>query len=104
MSGWLRAVLLPLAARYLLTAKHRDGRPLDPVARFHLGNGARLERLDWLGDTSAKGMRQSHGVMVNYRYALPYIERNHEAYTNEGVVTVSPAVRAVAEQGLRHRP
>ncbi|HEU5316665.1 MAG TPA: malonyl-CoA decarboxylase family protein, partial [Chloroflexota bacterium] len=68
-----------------------------------LGNGARLERLNWLGDTSANGMRQSHGVMVNYRYALPHIERNHEAYTNEGIVVTSPAVRGLAEQAVPSR-
>ena len=91
----LREALLPVAAYYFLKAKNRAGRPVDPVARFHLGNGARLERLDWLGDTSRKGLRQSHGLMVNYLYALPDIERNHEAYSNDGVIAASPAVRAL---------
>jgi malonyl-CoA decarboxylase len=63
------------------------------VARFHLGNGARLERINWLGDKSAKGLRQSHGIMVNYLYDLKDIESNHEAYINEGVITASRAVR-----------
>ena len=57
-----------LAAHYFLIAKSADGRPVDPVARFHLGNGARLERINWLGDTSEKGLREAHGLMVNYRY------------------------------------
>ena len=91
----LEAPLMQLAAHYLVNAKARDGRPVDPVARFHLGNGARLERINWLGDTSVKGMRESHGFMVNYRYDLKEFERNHEAYANEGVVATSRAVRAL---------
>ena len=63
------------------------------MARFHLGNGARLERLNWLGDTSAKGLREAHGLMVNYLYDLRFIEANHEAFANEGTVVASDAVR-----------
>jgi len=88
-----RAELLPLAAAYFLTAKGPGGKPLDPVARFHLGNGARLERLNWLGDTSPKGLREAHGLMVNYLYDLRFIEANHEAFANEGTVVTSAAVR-----------
>jgi malonyl-CoA decarboxylase len=88
----VRAVLIPAAAAYFLRAKGPNGRPLDPVARFHLGNGARLERLDFLGDVSSKGLRQSHGLMVNYLYDLDTIERHHEAYADFGTVTASPAV------------
>jgi malonyl-CoA decarboxylase len=91
----LQKVLMPIAAYYFLKAKNGAGRPLDPVARFHLGNGARLERLDWLGDISEKAMRQSHGLMVNYLYALADIERNHEAYSNDGVVSASTVVRGL---------
>ena len=89
----LEAPLSMLAAHYLVMAKTSDGRPVDPVARFHLGNGARLERINWLADTSGKGLKDSHGVMVNYRYDLKEFERNHEAYANEGVVATSRAVR-----------
>jgi hypothetical protein len=85
--------LLPLAAHYFLRAKSADGLPVDPVARFHLGNGARLERLNWLGDVSEKGLREAHGLMVNYRYDLAEIERNHEAYENDGTVAAARAVR-----------
>jgi malonyl-CoA decarboxylase len=92
-----RAQLLPLAAEYFLAAKGPGGKPVDPVARFHLGNGARLERLNWLGDTSAKGLREAHGLMVNYLYDLRFIEANHEAFANEGAVVASDSVR-------RHRP
>ena len=69
------SVLEPLAAHYFLRARNPKGRVIDPVARFHLGNGARLERIDWLGDLSAKGMRESAGIMVNYLYRLDDIER-----------------------------
>ena len=62
------------------------------MARFHLGNGARLERINWLGDTSAKGLREAHGLMVNYRYELRDIEKNHEAYENDGTVAASKQV------------
>jgi malonyl-CoA decarboxylase len=95
----LERVLMPIAAHYFLQAKDGTGRPADPVARFHLGNGARLERLNWLADTSEKAMRQSHGIMVNYLYSLPDIERNHEAYSNRGMVAASRAVRALLESG-----
>jgi malonyl-CoA decarboxylase len=91
----LRPLLLRLAAHYFLRAKLENGRPADPVARFHLGNGARLERIDWLGDTSAKGLREAHGLMCNYRYELRDIEKNHEAYENEAVVAASRQVLAL---------
>src|SRR5436853_3966112 len=89
----LRSLLEPLAAHYFLKARTAKGRLIDSVARFHLGNGARLERIDWLGDLSAKGMRESAGIMVNYLYRLDDIEKNHEAYANEGVVVASSAVK-----------
>jgi malonyl-CoA decarboxylase len=91
----LQDAVLAQAAQYFLGAKSADGRPVDPVARFHLGNGARLERINWLADTSEKGLRAAHGVMVNYRYDLKEIERNHEAYVNEGTVAVSRAVKGL---------
>jgi malonyl-CoA decarboxylase len=89
----LRPALLGLGAAYFLQAKTASGRPLDPVARFHLGNGARLERLNWPGDTSAKGLREAAGLMVNYLYDLRQIEANHEAFANDGVVAAADAVR-----------
>jgi malonyl-CoA decarboxylase len=91
----LRPVTLAAAAHYFLAAKNVQGRPVDPVARFHLGNGARLERINWLGDTSPKGMREAHGLMVNYRYDLKDIERNHEAFANAGAVAASKPVRSL---------
>ena len=63
------------------------------MARFHLGNGARLERLDWLGDVSPKGLATGAGFMVNYLYDLDAIERNHEAFANAGEIVASAALR-----------
>ena len=70
-----------------------DKRPLDPVARFHLGNGARLERVNWLADTSPRGIKQSAGLMVNYLYKLDEIEDNHEAFEREGRIVIADAVK-----------
>lgn len=92
----LRRVLEPLAAQYFLKAKNESGRPIDQVARFHLGNGARLERINWLGDRSAKGVRESATIMVNYLYDLDEIERNHEAYANKGEIAAAAGVRKLA--------
>ncbi|HTA99670.1 MAG TPA: malonyl-CoA decarboxylase [Bradyrhizobium sp.] len=93
LEAQLRAVLEPLAAYYFLKARTPKGRLIDSVARFHLGNGARLERIDWMGDLSPKGLRESAGIMVNYLYRLEDIEKNHEAYANDGEVVASGAVR-----------
>jgi malonyl-CoA decarboxylase len=96
--GWqadplpLKEPLLRAVAWYFLNAKTRNGAPLDAVARFHLGNGARLERINWLADTSERGLAQSHGVMVNYLYELDDIEKNHEAYAQQRTVVASNAV------------
>ena len=89
----VRKAMMPAAASYFLKAKTPRGKPIDAVARFHLGNGARLERLNFLGDGSRKGLKQSHGLMVNYLYDLDYIERNHEDFAETGEVVASPYVR-----------
>jgi malonyl-CoA decarboxylase len=89
--------LLPLAAYYLLHAKQRQ-EPLDPVARFHLKNGARLERINWLGDTSAPGLERSAGLTANYVYKLPDVERNHEFYVREHKVRASREIEALAKR------
>ncbi|MBS0521101.1 MAG: malonyl-CoA decarboxylase family protein [Proteobacteria bacterium] len=91
----LRPILMRLAARYLTSTDER-GRALDRVAHFHLGNGAVIERINWLGDTSANGLKQSYGLMVNYRYKLGDVDSNHEAYAN-GRVVASREVRALAK-------
>ncbi len=88
----LESPLMRLCARYLVEER-REGRPLDPVARFHLGNGASIVSLNWGADLSPKGIRQSAGIMVNYGYRQDDIEKNHEAYRGKGEVKTSPAVR-----------
>ena len=85
-----RAELLAWAARYL-GKELQDGKPLDPVARFHLGNGARVERLNWGGDPSPKGLKQSFGLMVNYLYDLKRLDK-HRALLARGEIPVSGAV------------
>jgi malonyl-CoA decarboxylase len=95
----LQRQLIRLCAQYLLHAKHgRD--PLDPVARFHLGNGARLERLNWMGDTSRSGMRRSAGLMVNYVYRLDEVERNHEAFARDGRIAAARRFEILAKESL----
>ena len=89
----IRPALMQAAAAYFLDAKTPAGLPLDSVARFHLRNGARLERIDFLADLSPRALRQSHGLMVNYVYDLKQIEANHEAFAAEGRFIVAPAVR-----------
>jgi malonyl-CoA decarboxylase len=93
--GELRPVLGALAAYYFLVARTKRGRPVDPVARFHLGNGARLERINLMADLSPKALAQSAGIMVNYQYVLADIEKNHEAYAEAGDVVASTAVKRV---------
>lgn len=108
----LRPILMRLCAGYLTQAKapaRRSGddgaapraapRALDPVAHFHLSNGARMERLNWMADVSEKGLKQSCGLMINYRYKLGEIDANHEAYRGEGRVTLSSAMKALAKGG-----
>ncbi len=90
-----------LAAMYFFNEKNDNGRPIDPVARFHLGNGARLERINWPADMSQRGLQQAHGLMVNYLYVLNDIEKNHEAYANNGTIAASRAVRALVRARAR---
>jgi malonyl-CoA decarboxylase len=89
----LKEPLLRAAAWYFLRAKNKRGVPADAVARFHLGNGARLERINWLGDTSERAMQQAHGFMVNYQYDLDDIEKNHEAFAENRTVVASGTVQ-----------
>ena len=90
-STQLKSELLALCARYLRHAQ-RGREPLDAVARFHLGNGARLERLNWLGDRSAAGLRRSAGITANYLYDLTSVDANHAAYHTSYAVIVAPQV------------
>ena len=96
--------MLRAAAYYFLRARGKRGRPVDAVARFHLGNGARLEQINFLGDTSEKGLAQSYGLMVNYLYDLDYIEKNHEGYVSGGAVAASNAVSRLLRPQLELVP
>jgi malonyl-CoA decarboxylase len=93
MAARLQDPLMRAAAWYFLRARNGRGLPVDAVARFHLGNGARLERINWLADTSERAMSQGHGLMVNYQYDLDDIEKNHEAYAESRTVVASSAVQ-----------
>ncbi|WP_227815846.1 malonyl-CoA decarboxylase [Nitrogeniibacter aestuarii] len=97
MPDALQPALSRVAARYLVSGRGRGDLPFDPVARFHLGNGARIERLNWMGDTSSKGIKQSFGLMVNYLYDPDTIEANVEAFVTEGSVATSNAIRKLAK-------
>jgi malonyl-CoA decarboxylase len=99
LDAQMRRRLLPLCAHYLVHEK-RGKEPLDSVARFHLKNGARLDRINWLADTSPAGMQQSAGLMANYVYDVGDLERNHELYMRAGQVVCSRRVQALAKQGL----
>jgi malonyl-CoA decarboxylase len=89
----LKEPLLHAAATYFLAARNRNGGALDPVARFHLGNGARLQQLNPLADLSEKGLAQSHGLMVNYQYDIDDIEKNHEAYAENRAIVAANGIK-----------
>ena len=97
-------MLEPLAAHDVLPARSSTGRIIDSVARFHLGNGARLERINWLSDTSERAIAQGYGVMVNYLYDLDDIEKNHEAYAEGPTVVASNAVQRLLRPPLELVP
>jgi malonyl-CoA decarboxylase len=93
----LKPLLMYLCAFYLLNAK-RGHEPLDPVARFHLRNGARLERINWLGDRSEKGLRESAGLLVNYLYDRKAVARNHEVYANDHEIVHSSSIESLVKK------
>jgi malonyl-CoA decarboxylase len=88
----LKSVILDLCAHYLVNVK-KGKQAHDRVANFHLTNGARIERINWAADLSENGLEQSDGVMVNYLYDLPHIEKNHELYQSRGEIAISSSVR-----------
>ena len=97
----IREPLMRAAAWYYVRGRNRRGLPLDAVARFHLGNGARLERMNWPGDASSRALAQSYGLMVNYLYDPAYIERNHEAYAQQHAVVAASAVTRLVTAPVR---
>jgi len=94
----VRALLMRSAAQYLGQALDGD-KPMDGVARFHLGNGARVERINWAGDLSAKGHKQSYGLMVNYLYDLKRLDK-HRALLAQGKIPVSAGVQAMLDSAI----
>jgi malonyl-CoA decarboxylase len=97
----MRESFLRAAAWYYLRARNGRGLPVDAVARFHLGNGARLERLDWPADVSERALQQSYGLMVNYLYDLDYIEQNHEAYAQQHAVVAASSIGRLIRSPIR---
>jgi len=104
MTERLRDPVMRAAAWYLVRARGPRGLPVDGVARFHLGNGARLERINWLADVSDKALAQGCGLMVNYLYDLDDIEKNHEAYAEGRTVVASNAVQRLLRPPLELVP
>ncbi|KIN60523.1 putative decarboxylase [Sulfitobacter noctilucae] len=114
LTGWLRDKGLEwdttdpdsmrrLAAHYLLEGKTSKGAPYDPVARFHLGNGALVHKVHSDADTSDKGRSQSGGTMVNYLYDLEQVAQNHETFVTKGQIVASAEVTTLAEAALRSK-
>lgn len=97
----LESSMSELAARYFMIERRPDGQPLDPVARFHLGNGASLLQLNWAGDVSSKGLKQSGGLMVNYLYDLQQVEANHETYAQDREVIAHRSLKALADKAKK---
>ena len=93
--------LRQLVAYYLLNGKRPDGRPIDPVARFHLNNGALVHAIHDAADISAKGMQQSAGLMVNYLYDLPHLAENHEEFATDNKIIASSEVRNLATEAKK---
>ena len=90
-----KLLMTEACAHYLLNEKRKTF-PLDPVARFHLGNGATLARLNWNGDSSDRGQKQSYGIMVNYVYDMPKVEKNHEDFVNSGTISKTSTISKLA--------
>ena len=90
--------LLKQAIIYFLHSDREDGFPNDPVARFHLGNGARLERINLNADISLKGMHQSKGIMVNYLYEVNLLENNHELFFQTKEVQYSQRIKNLSKK------
>ncbi len=90
-----------MAAYYLLEAKRDGGAPRDPVARFHLGNGAQVHKVHAGADVSDKGMAQSSGVMVNYLYDLAKVSQNHERFATSGTISASSEIRSLSGSGKK---
>jgi malonyl-CoA decarboxylase len=98
----LKQRVLSLCAWYLLNAK-RNTEPMDTVARFHLRNGARMERINWMADPAPGGIRQSAGLMANYVYEPSDLQRNHQLYMRRGDICASRGVERLARQLVKNK-
>lgn len=99
----IKNAILSCGARYLLEARRGDGQPVDSVARFHLGNGARIEQLHWPADRSPKGWSRSFGLMVSYRYEPSELETNRLRYRKQGIVASTAAISRLAGHKTQRR-
>ncbi|CAO3645699.1 unnamed protein product [Cunninghamella blakesleeana] len=102
----LKAKLLEFCARYILKEKRENsaggGCALDPVANFHLRNGACVHKLHWLGDTSRKGLNESFGMMVNYKYIPSLMDHHHQLYVNDNIIVVSEKTLSCLSDFIDH--
>ncbi|MFT4581591.1 MAG: malonyl-CoA decarboxylase [Gammaproteobacteria bacterium] len=94
LANALKPLMMTSCARYLVDEKSGE-EPLDPVARFHLSNGARIERINWLGDVSEQRLDQSYGMLVNYVYDRRSVVKNHESYVGNGRIATSSAINSI---------
>ena len=94
--------ILKQALIYLINSDREDGFPNDPVAKFHLGNGAILERVNLNSDLSSKGINQSKGVMINYLYNLDLLEKNHELFFKTKTVQLSDGIKSLRKKFQIH--
>lgn len=95
----LRPQVLERAAQYLVHEKAHGTVPLDPVARFHIGNGAAAHRINWPADLAPGALERSHGLMINYLYELSQIEKRHESFVADGTIAVGPQMKRIMRQG-----
>jgi malonyl-CoA decarboxylase len=95
-------MLKQITAHYLVEVKGKNRRPIDPVAKFHLGNGAIIHQINIDADLSEKGLLQSKGVMVNYLYDLSKISQNVELFSKEGEISANTTIKSLSRQAGRN--
>lgn len=95
----LKGIMMRLCATYLYVEKKR-GKTLDPVANFHIKNGAIMYRLNWHGDLSKSGIKSSYGIMINYKYELDQIEKNNESYVLDGIIAIGDEFKELLPKSI----
>ena len=93
--------ILNSSIEYFFEAKHKDGLPLDPVQRFHLSNGASLDKIHSMGNLSQKGIASSAGLMVNYKYEMDNLETNHEKYFSRELISSSKSLLSKYNKSIK---